>query len=115
MYEIKFDERGSKATIFFDGSLKIQNAGDVKETLLSALTKADKIIINHDNGTAFDLTYLQLLIAAHKSASMQKKEISLSGKHPVEFYTLLRDSECPDYEWLNVEGKSAVETGEHDG
>ena len=75
MYEIQIDEVTSTGRIFLGGILKIQEINSLKEALQGALQQVETLKINHEKANSFDLTYLQLLVALHKSASSKHKTI----------------------------------------
>jgi hypothetical protein len=112
MYEAIIDETGATGKINFDGSMMIQEILPVKESFLNSINKTESLIVNHGKVTSFDLSYLQLLIALHKSASSQNKGAEVEEKHPESFLQLMRESGCPFYKWLNISPSLETERGE---
>jgi hypothetical protein len=102
MYEITIDDKLKSVNIKFTEPLTIQNSLDVTKGFIEVITKANTIIINHENVDEFDLSYLQNLIALRKYALTHNKEVKFSGKHPEPFVSLVKVSGCPGYSWINI-------------
>lgn len=80
-----FTQSGNTGTIKLDGDLTLQTAEELKQVLKQALAAADEITIALGNLQDVDLSALQLLCSAHRSAVRQKKRITLTGKAPRAF------------------------------
>lgn len=112
MHEVIIDETNMTGKVNLDSALVIQNILPVKESFINSISKSDNLTINHEKADAFDLSYLQLLIALHKSANAQNKEVEIQEKHPEDFLLLMRESGCPFYKWLNINPSVETERGE---
>jgi len=94
MFNVDYNEKNSIATLKFDQSLTVQNIIEIKNVLTNAITKADKLIIEHNAVKDFDVSYLQLLIATQKSMEISgKKLIIVTSKNNV-FQDFLENSGC---------------------
>ena len=68
--------------VVLDGSLTIQRIGELKEIVALALAESGHVILNLAKGTEADLSFLQLICAAHKSASRDRKLLLLDADRP---------------------------------
>ena len=68
--------------VVLDGALNIQRIGELKEAFAAAFTESDHVVLDLARGTEVDLSFLQLVCAAHKSASRTHKQLTLSGERP---------------------------------
>jgi anti-anti-sigma regulatory factor len=94
MVKINFNKKDSSATIKFEQPLLIQNIMEIKDALVSAISKADKIILDHDAVEYFDISYLQLLIAAQKSMKVTGKKLIIAAPKNNSFQDFLENSGC---------------------
>ena len=113
MYELILDDSASSGIIRLGGVLKLQEINSIKEALLVALTKVNSLKINHSNAISFDLSYLQLIVSLQKTAAAQKKTVELEENHPVDFLSLVKESGCLKYSWLNIENEEDFDGGEN--
>jgi len=60
-----------------NGELTIQRAGEIKEILQKSIKSADKLEIRLENVADIDLSCLQLLCSAHRTALNLEKNITL--------------------------------------
>lgn len=84
------------ATLKLNGSLTIQNIASLFKLFMDSLNLVKELNINHEEADKFDLTYLQLLVAAHNTAVNLKKKIKVDCKHPVSFVQMTLDLGYPD-------------------
>ncbi len=94
MFDVIYDEKDSTATLMFDGSLTIRNITNVRNALICAAEKANKIIVEHDSVEDFDVSYLQLLIAAMNSLKTSGKKLVVEKSTNKAFQKFLEDSGC---------------------
>jgi anti-anti-sigma regulatory factor len=71
-----------KGTIHLEGDLTLPNAADLKNILIKALINADAVTIRFGAVQDLDLSCLQLLCSAHRSAVRLKKKIQFEGSLP---------------------------------
>ena len=62
-----------------EGDLGLRDAPALAERLLASVTTNDSIVIDASRLTGADVTIVQLLVSAHKTASRLNKPISLVG------------------------------------
>ncbi|MCE5242276.1 MAG: STAS domain-containing protein [Syntrophobacteraceae bacterium] len=65
-----------------EGALTVQRIGELKEMISLALSESDEVVLNVENAAEIDLSFLQLLCAAHKSASHRNKHLLLGARQP---------------------------------
>ncbi len=99
MYKLDFNEPDSKAVLSFNGPLTIQNISAIREAMLSALNKADIVLIYHYGVEEFDISYLQILIAVEKSMTMAGKKLIIKSDGKDAFRKFLEDSGCRNVGW----------------
>ncbi|RNC71022.1 MAG: STAS domain-containing protein [Desulfuromonadales bacterium] len=62
-----------------EGELTIPFAGEFRDALLDALDVAGRIVVNVEKVCTVDLTGLQLLCSAHRTAAAREKVFGLEG------------------------------------
>lgn len=62
------------------GELTICFVGEFREALLDGLEKATGIMVNVEQVSSVDLTGLQLLCSAHRTASARNKSFTIAGR-----------------------------------
>jgi anti-anti-sigma regulatory factor len=73
------DERG---LVVFEGDLTLIQAEEMKQRLLRALTAGDAVTIRFGSVGDLDLSCLQLLCSAHRSAKRLGKPLCIDGEIP---------------------------------
>ena len=68
-------DQGGELTLA--GSLTIENASAIRKTLIAALIKKDALKVSIDADAAVDISLLQLLCSAHRTASKLGKAFTL--------------------------------------
>ena len=64
------------------GDLTIENARELHKTLLAALDNTEQLTLTFDKVTAIDLSFIQLLCAAHRTAVRADKVMKLDRQRP---------------------------------
>ncbi len=103
----RFTVRKSKGfcTLTAEGSLTIECAEAFKSSLVKAMDSNNKIIIKGDGTEAVDLTAVQILCAAHKTAASSKKELIIDD----QLLEIFKDS----IQWSGLSLKSLCVSGKH--
>ncbi len=78
--KIKFTD--GKAVLTFAGDLTVNQAPEIRMTFIKALIDADQVLLKFKNVSDIDLTFLQLLCSAHRSAIRLNKQITFDGSRP---------------------------------
>ncbi|BDV42396.1 sulfate transporter [Geotalea uraniireducens] len=73
-------EQADRLFLDVSGELTICFVGEFREALLDGLEKATEITVNVEHVSAVDLTGLQLLCSAHRTASARDKTFGIVGR-----------------------------------
>lgn len=82
---IEDDDRPGSLLIRIQGELTVQHAAELKACLLSALSSAQSVRVDLEAIEDIDLTCLQILCSAHKSALFAGKNLCLGDETPEHF------------------------------
>lgn len=80
--ELKLTEANKNNTVRFAGSLTIERAAALKMLLMESLNWTDSLHLVCENVTEVDISFLQLLCSAHRTAVKEKKKLTLAGQCP---------------------------------
>lgn len=69
-------EDGGKSIIVFEGNLTLKNINKIKNKLAEAVHKSNNIEIVAGNVDNLDISFIQLLFAAFKTAQIESKVIT---------------------------------------
>lgn len=69
---------GRQTTLIFSGALDQPNACKVHQALSEAIRNYTYVIVHIQQTTGMDLSFLQLICSAHRTARSQKKNLSLA-------------------------------------
>lgn len=89
---MKVTTRKGKAYIKPEGELTIMKAADFKDALVKSLDKADEVEINLEEVTSIDVSCLQLMCSAHRTASKQKKTLGVKDPTLPVFRKVRKDA-----------------------
>ncbi len=79
------NQSGNKSVIMLEGDLTLPHAKALKELFTKALQESDEVSIAIVTAHTVDLSCLQLLCSAHRSAIHLKKELAFIGSPPQAF------------------------------
>ncbi len=71
-----------KGTLHLEGDLTLQNAAELRTMLIKAIIDTDTMAIRFGDVQDLDLSCLQLLCSAHRSAVRLKKQVRFEGNLP---------------------------------
>jgi len=77
-----FTKSGNKGVVTLDGDVTLQQAEELRRILIKALVDADEVSLDMDKVEKVDLSCLQLLCSAHRSATRFTKKLAFSGRPP---------------------------------
>ena len=75
-------QSGDTRIVLLEGDLTLPQAPEIRTTFMKALVEADDVFIRFGNVRDLDLTCLQLLCSAHRSAARLKKRVRFEGDIP---------------------------------
>jgi len=68
---------GGAGVLVMGGSLTIENAGEIRRRLLNAFERSDRVVVSIAEDTQMDISFLQVLCAAHHTAAKTNKTFEL--------------------------------------
>jgi anti-anti-sigma regulatory factor len=86
------------------GPLTIATAAAIRTCLLAALERQCDIQVDCAAGTSFDISFVQLLIAARRQAAMQGSTLTLAPDHPSALGDILAEGGFADWTIGTAEG-----------
>jgi ABC-type transporter Mla MlaB component len=78
--ELIIDKKTKSGTLILKDDLTINRITSIRDEIIKALTKVKSLVVDAEQAAAVDLTFLQLMCSAHRTATVQNKALSLSGK-----------------------------------
>jgi|Deesub1362A_J573_1020465.scaffolds.fasta_scaffold00073_21 anti-anti-sigma factor len=88
----KIEQSGNARVLKATGDLTIERAAELKEVLLRLLGEADNVIFDLKGVNALDLTCLQLMCSAHRTAVMSNKRFTLAETYPEAFKNAVKEA-----------------------
>lgn len=82
-------DTGDMVTLQWSGDLTIRRIGELKAQVVQALAAATQVSIDIAADAECDLALLQLLCAAHRTASRQGKTLQVGGELSEQFQMVL--------------------------
>jgi anti-anti-sigma regulatory factor len=91
---MKNKPKGSPKTeiLKFSGDLTIENVLELRNNLLNSLDKAEQLLLTFENVTATDLSFIQLLCSAHRTAVRSEKNLKLDNHRPDVLKAAVRET-----------------------
>ena len=80
-----FTQSGNKGVVILEGDLTMPYAEEIRKILMKAIRGADELSVAFKNVRDADLSCLQLLCSAHRSAVRMKKHMTFTGIVPQTF------------------------------
>jgi len=74
---MKVTTRKGKSFLKLDGEVNVAHATDLKDALIQSLEMAETVEINLNDVTGIDLSCLQLLCSAHRTAAKKGKTLTI--------------------------------------
>lgn len=87
-----FDGPNDAGRLTLKGELTIQHASRLKEVLLDALDRTTNLSVVLEGIKEIDLSCLQVLCSAHRTAIESAKDISIAGSWPEGFRRVVDES-----------------------
>jgi len=81
-----------QTTVTLRGDLTIQNAITIKGEILNALNTSSVVLVDISNMNEGDLSLLQIICSAHRTADSMKKKLSVIGGDQKTYQQLIRQS-----------------------
>jgi len=84
--DISIEENGDTTHINFSGNATVESAMEVRDALMEALQKANTVVLGVEGIKKADVSFLQLLISAEKSALKSNKSIEIDSSSYSEVF-----------------------------
>lgn len=81
-----------QTTVTLNGDLTIKKANGIKKEILSALKKSARVVVDITNMSAGDLSLLQIICSAHRTADIMNKQFSILGGDKKTYQQLIWQS-----------------------
>ncbi len=78
----QFTREGRKAVLTFAGDLTVEHAEEIRTAFIEALAKTKVLSMVFTDVTAADLSFLELLCSAHRTALRLNKRLEFAGARP---------------------------------
>lgn len=85
-------EDAERARLLLTGDLTLENIRQLHGELQDALEKTQTLAVDVAGATAADLSFLQLLCAAHRKAMKTGRKLQLEGDLPEVFRQAMEDN-----------------------
>ncbi len=89
---VTLQQSGNEITLTLDGDLTLNHAEELRTFLIKAIIDSNRIFVQLGDVADVDLSCLQLLCSAHRSAARMNRHVSFSGKWPDRFKQAVRDA-----------------------
>ncbi len=83
---------GSEGTVTLEGNLTVDRAEEMRMLFIKALIDADRVTVRIGKVTDVDLSCLQLLCSAHRSAARMNRHLVFDGDWPDPFRQAVLDA-----------------------
>lgn len=103
MIDFKIADGSKSGVLKLCGSLTIQTALELKNAVSDALSKVEELSIDHSEAEEFDITYIQILEAAFKTAGSAGKKVTIETGCE-KFEMILKDSGFSENFVFAIEG-----------
>ncbi len=89
---LTYHEANNQGTLKLDGNLTLAQAEELRMLLIKAVINVDQVTLEFGNVHEVDLSCLQLLCSAHRSAVRMNKRVAFAGRRPEAFNKVVRDA-----------------------
>ncbi len=90
MADIQRTRSGDREQVSIRGDLTVQHANAVKTALLEAMQNAKTVVLAVDQVAELDVSFPQLVCAAHRSAAAEGKVLAITGREQDRLAQLLQ-------------------------
>jgi hypothetical protein len=91
MIDIKVEMSGGGAEVKLGGEATITGGEELKKALTGVLQTCQSVVVRTENTLDVDLSCLQILCAAHKTACRLNKDLSVENSAPGSFERAIHD------------------------
>ena len=94
MIKAEQETSGGKMRVTLGGELSIKNARELRDLLMKALEQKEGIVLEFSECKVIDLSFIQLLCSAHRSASRAKRSLKLGDTVPELLLKTIGEAGC---------------------
>lgn len=98
--EISTEKDDSSVTLILKGDLSIRWVSDLKKNLLDCFEMSDVCLLDLTEVTDIDLSVIQTLYSAYKTAEKLNRQFKLHGPCPDLFRQAVSDAGYAGFDWL---------------
>ena len=98
--EISTKNNGSSVTLSLQGNLSIRWANELRKAIQDCFEASEICLLDLSGMTAIDLSVLQTLYSAWKTAKKNNWQFDLEGDPPDEFKQFVCDAGYANMDWL---------------
>ena len=88
----RIQETEEKGRLVTEGQLKIEHAAAIRDVLMDAFEHADRVALTIERDAAADLSFLQVLCAAHRTALRENKKFELDSSAASGVQDMMREA-----------------------
>ena len=110
MIDLSVSDSGDVGKLVLSGSVGIQHAAQLKESLLEGISAAKQVVLNVSDLERADLAVIQLIFAAQRSLADKGKTLDIDGKISEAWHSAVKDSGYVGC--LNTKDNNGLWTGE---
>src|SRR5512134_3500103 len=85
-------DKNGDGDILLGGRLTVENAGRIGEALVRAFQQSDRVALILQGDAVADLSFLQVLCAAHQTALRENKKFELDSSAAPEVHALMQQT-----------------------
>jgi anti-anti-sigma regulatory factor len=89
---IKKTESGNDGFLALTGHITIMESLEIKKILMTAIDQVNTLMVDFSGIDSADVSFIQIICAAHQEAFLSEKKIHLSGPLPDTIRDLLKNS-----------------------
>jgi len=79
MFDFKVEKEGAVGVLTLEGDQTIQYSNELRTFLLKSFDSVHHVVLDVERVTSLDLSCLQLICSAHKTAAGMKKRLTVTG------------------------------------
>lgn len=78
-FDFKVEKEGAVGILTLEGDQTIQYSNELRTALLKSFDSVHHVVLDVERVTSLDLSCLQLICSAHKTAAGMKKRLTVTG------------------------------------
>jgi anti-anti-sigma factor len=90
--ECTFKKSNNKGVVSFNGDMTVQHAAEIRDVLIKALEETDEVLLDFEQVGTVDLSALQLMCSAHRTAVVLKKTLAYAGVPPDTYRNAIEEA-----------------------